>query len=250
MRRQKTWNKKFGHSTETLPPVLREMLMKPKILLATLLFAPLIAIACASPGNKHSRITPNDKRPQTAEVESGYKPVDDTDGASPSGRQSALGSTCCSGKYTCDAKGRIVRKPNGSGGFLDYVYHPESDKLILVLNDSFRTEFHYNEQGELARAENSDGLVIEFDYDEKEKISRIVEVNRADGTRRVLEFEYNMAGKPTEITLVGTGKITVDYDDKGEISKVDSKQGAKMALLVTQTFQNLLSVVQPTGTRF
>lgn len=149
-----------------------------------------------------------------------------------------------------DDKGRVIRKANGTGGMAEYVYHPKSGKLILVLNKDLKTAFHYDAQDNLVRAENSKGQVIDLDYRDTPQIQRMIEVNRTDKTRRELTFKYNTAGKPTEIVLVGTGKIAVDYDDKGEISKVSSSQGAKMALQVTQAFQNLLSVVAVAGARF
>jgi hypothetical protein len=44
--------------------------------------------------------------------------------------------------------------------------------------------------------------------------------------------------------MVGKGEIKVKYDRRGEISKVDSKQGAKMALSVTEAFQTLMKTVK------
>ena len=148
-----------------------------------------------------------------------------------------------------DLKGRVVRKANSEGIYSEYVYHPRSDKLILVISNRLATEFHYDDQGQLVRAENSDGQVIELGYANSPQIQRLVEINRTERTRRELRFKYNRDGRPTEIALVGSGKITVEYDDKGEIRKVDSAQGAKMALQVTQAFQTLLSVVAVAGAK-
>lgn len=224
--------------------------MRPQILLAIILSVPMVAMACGKSGNENPRTEFRETPVDATAGDSNQKPVDDRI-AAPSSDQAPQAKTgCCVGKVTCDAKGRIVRKPNGSGGFFEYVYHPRHDKLIMVLNESFRTEFHYDDQGELTLAENSDGQVITLDYDGKSTIRRMIEVDRPTGTRRELAFKYNAAGKPVEITMVGVGKITVHYDDKNEITKVDSKQGLKMALEVTQAFQNLLSVIKPTGTRF
>ena len=64
---------------------------------------------------------------------------------------------------------------------------------------------------------------------------------------RTLSFIYNSMGKPVEITMDKVGKINVDYDNYGDIKKVESKEGHKMALQVTQAFQNLLSIVKPAG---
>jgi hypothetical protein len=62
-----------------------------------------------------------------------------------------------------------------------------------------------------------------------------------------LSFKYNSLGKPVEIEMMKVGKIQVAYDNYGEIKRVESKQGHKMALQVTQAFQNLLAIVKPAG---
>jgi YD repeat-containing protein len=65
--------------------------------------------------------------------------------------------------------------------------------------------------------------------------------------KRILAFKYNALGKPVEIEMEQVGKINVAYDNYGEIKKVESSAGHKMALQVTQAFQNLLSIVKPAG---
>jgi hypothetical protein len=66
-------------------------------------------------------------------------------------------------------------------------------------------------------------------------------------SKRTLAFKYNSLGKPVEIGMDAVGQINVSYDNYGEIKKVHSKAGHKMALQVTQAFQNLLSIVKPAG---
>lgn len=148
-----------------------------------------------------------------------------------------------------DEKGRVVRRINADGSHTELVYHPVSGKVILVVDDKGSTVFHYDDAGKLLRAENSQGKVIELSYDGKDNISRMTEVDKRNRSRRELEFKYNAASKPVEITLAGVGKIDVSYDDKGEIREVSSKQGAAMALQVTQVFQTLLSVVKVANVR-
>lgn len=146
-----------------------------------------------------------------------------------------------------DAKGRVVRRTDGQGRVVEYVYHPRTDKLILVLSDRERRQFRYDNEGKLTHAESSDGQVIELDYGNTSHIQRLVESNRDMKDPRELRFAYNAAGKPTEITLVGTGKVNVRYDNKGEITDVSSAKGSKMALNVTQVFQSLLRVIKISG---
>lgn len=145
-----------------------------------------------------------------------------------------------------DCKGRIIRHTDKAGGISEYIYHPQSGKLILVLGDGQRSEFHHDDQGKLIRAEDSKGRVIRMEYGntgDQALIKRMFESDSVNRHQRELTFKYNAAGKPMEITLIGAGKITITYDSQGEISKVASGQSALMALQVTQVFQNLLSVI-------
>jgi YD repeat-containing protein len=146
-----------------------------------------------------------------------------------------------------DDRGRIklVHKPDG--GFVEYFYHPTLNKLSAVVTDEISTVFSYNKTGDLSRAYNTGGQLIELNYDEKSHITRMTESNQITHTRRVLSFKYNAQGKPTVIKLLGKGEIRVDYDAQGEISKVESKQGVLMAMGVTEAFQTLLKVVKVAG---
>ena len=71
--------------------------------------------------------------------------------------------------------------------------------------------------------------------------------NKKTKKKRSLSFVYNAQGKPVEIKMDKVGKINVQYDNYGEIKKVESKAGHKMALQVTQAFQSLLAIVKPAG---
>ncbi len=73
------------------------------------------------------------------------------------------------------------------------------------------------------------------------------DLNKETGKKRSLSFIYNAQGKPVEISMDKIGKINVQYDNYGEIKKVESKAGHKMALQVTQAFQSLLAIVKPAG---
>lgn len=148
-----------------------------------------------------------------------------------------------------DSQGRVIRKVSDEGVVSQYAYHPQSGKLIEVMVDDFKTEFEYNGEGELIRAKNSSGQTIDLYYSAAKKIRRMVEVSRADKTRRELTFEYNAIGKLTEITLVGTGKITVEYDYNGTIDAIYSDNGPEMAVQVSKAFHNLMDVVKIAGIR-
>ena len=146
-----------------------------------------------------------------------------------------------------DAQGRIKRVNKPDGGFAEYTYHPTLNKISSVLTDEGQTDFQYNKMGDLVRAENSRGQLIRLEYDNTRHISHMVETSKSKRARRELSFKYNAMGKPTNIKLVGKGEINVEYDEAGQISKVESKQGSAMAIAVTEAFMTLLSVVKVAG---
>lgn len=151
---------------------------------------------------------------------------------------------------TYDDKGRVVRKVSASGAVTDLVYHPRSDKLILVVSKGLTTSFHYDENGQLRSARNSIGQRIDLDYGATRSIRRMVETSSRDKVRRELLFKYDSNEKPVEIKLTGVGKIIVEYDEQGEIRHVSSDQNQNIALQVTEAFKNLLEVVRVAGVRF
>jgi YD repeat-containing protein len=103
------------------------------------------------------------------------------------------------------------------------------------------SKFRYKENGDLVYAENSEGKKVELKYDEKGLITWIKDVEN----NKELFFTYNEFNKPIEIREPNLGAINVKYSKGGEIEKVDGGDGGhKLALEVTQLFQNLLSVVK------
>jgi len=108
------------------------------------------------------------------------------------------------------------------------------------------TNFIYDNKGNLAKAESSEGKSVFLSYDISGRITQMVD--RGDSNeKRTLVFSYGSLGKPVNIQMVGKGEISVSYDNYGAIKKVDSPKGHKMALEVTQAFQSLLSIVKPAG---
>jgi YD repeat-containing protein len=107
------------------------------------------------------------------------------------------------------------------------------------------SEFKYDEKGNLLLARNSDGKLVKVDYDYYGRVATL-----ADQDKRILQFKYNEDSKPIEITDASLGTIKITYTERGEISKVDSPSGRKIALQVTSAFQNLLDVIRPAGVTF
>ena len=143
--------------------------------------------------------------------------------------------------------GLLKKKTSSSGDFVQLDYDPKHKKISKVTNNRGWTEFHYDTKGNLQKAFNSGRKAVLLIYDRKGRITKMVDDDRKNKKKRVLSFKYNSLGKPVEIALKNAGKINVQYDNYGEIKKVESKAGHKMALQVTQAFQSLLAIVKPAG---
>jgi YD repeat-containing protein len=68
-----------------------------------------------------------------------------------------------------------------------------------------------------------------------------------DQAKKQIHFKYNENSKPIEITDPQMGSIVVSYTNSGEVKKVDSTGGRRIALAVTSAFQNLLEIIRPAG---
>ncbi len=143
-------------------------------------------------------------------------------------------------------QGLLVKKSSSKGDFVNIEYDEKINKISKVVNNDGTTSFEYDPKGNLVKASNDKGKIVFLIYDSKGKISKMVDQESAT-QKRVLGFKYNALGKPVEIEMEKIGKINVSYDNYGEIKKVDSSAGHKMALQVTQAFQNLLTIVKPAG---
>lgn len=149
-----------------------------------------------------------------------------------------------------DEEGRIERVQKSDGSFSEFSYHPTLGKVTVVSTHEGRTEFGYDQAGNLIRVKDQEGHLIVLGYDSHNRIIRMMEADKAGRVRRELAFRYNAHDKPIKISLRGKGEIRVAYDQKGEISSVKSRQGAAMALEVTQAFQALLALVKVGGVNF
>ncbi len=144
-------------------------------------------------------------------------------------------------------KGLLTKKTSTRGDYVEIAYDKVHNKISRVKNKSGVTTFKYDKKGNLKQAQNSQGKAVLLIYNSKGKIQKMVDKDIKTKKRRVLAFKYNSLGKPVEIDMKGVGKIQVAYDNYGEIKRVESKKGHKMALQVTQAFQNLLAIVKPAG---
>lgn len=143
--------------------------------------------------------------------------------------------------------GLLTKKTSTKGDFVKIDYDKKHKKISKVTNAKGWTKFAYNDQGNLERAVNSAGKAVLLIYNSKEKISKMVDKDSKTKKVRTLSFEYNALDKPEVIKMDKVGQIHVTYDNYGDIKRVESKAGHKMAMQVTQAFQNLLAIVKPAG---
>jgi YD repeat-containing protein len=173
-------------------------------------------------------------------------------------RTETINSECCGlpikitrGNVTTNFEynkdGLLTKKTSTTGERVELSYHPKSKKIVKVRNNQGTTVFKYNRKAELTYAKNSAGKEVKLYYNIDGRIKSMAARDKRNKKEQVLSFVYNAQGKPVQISMKRVGKIKVYYDSFGEIKRVESKQGSKMALQVTRAFQNLLSIVKPAG---
>jgi len=130
---------------------------------------------------------------------------------------------------------------------IELEYQPVINKITMVKQyDEQRinfkeSRFSYDNKGNLVKASNNEGESVELTYDQ------IGRIHTLKSPETEISFEYNRNSKPVRISCAGIGDITVTYNDNGEIEKVDSPQGRKVAEQVTSSFQDLLDLIRPAG---
>jgi YD repeat-containing protein len=114
----------------------------------------------------------------------------------------------------------------------------KSEKLLKTV----RTQFTYEAQKcNLITANTSEGQSVKLQYDAQGRISQI-----EDQAKKLVKIRYEAKfGKPAVVTRPGLGSINVTYKGDGEIAKVDSKEGANVAVQVASIFNNLLDIIAP-----
>ena len=153
--------------------------------------------------------------------------------------------------FAYDIKCRVLKKETPSE-VTELQYDGKAGKVSLVtktLKESKSkrskatwSKFSYDDKANLVLAEDSTAKKVKLFYDLNGRIKSLV-----DQDRHQIAFKYNENSKPIEITDPSVGSINVSYTNSGEIKKVDSTAGRKIALQVTSSFQNLLDIIRPAG---
>ena len=149
--------------------------------------------------------------------------------------------------FKYNENGLLVQKETSDGEFVKLDYHKKFNKITKVSTNDGTTRFKYNKQGKLAQALDKDGNSVLLIYDRKGRIGKMVDFKKESKEKRSLSFKYNSIGKPIEIAMSKVGKINVTYDNYGNIKRVKSSAGSRIAAQVTSAFQALLGIIRPAG---
>jgi YD repeat-containing protein len=151
-------------------------------------------------------------------------------------------------QFDYDAKGHVTKKVTPFE-VTELAYDQNVGKVKKVVRysktnkkDSSWSTFEYDGKGNLLTAKNSDNKGVRLIYDNNGRIHSMIDQNK-----RRIDFKYNENSKPIEITDPALGTIKVSYTNSGEIKKVESSAGRKIAVEVTSAFQNLLEIIKPAG---
>lgn len=150
--------------------------------------------------------------------------------------------------FAYDTKGRVTKKTTPNE-VTELAYDQSVGKVNKVVKYQKANKkkvdwstFQYDPRGNLTVAKNSEGGGVRLFYDNLGRIKTMV-----DQGKKQIHFKYNENSKPIEIIDPALGSITVQYTNSGEVKKVDSTGGRKIALAVTSAFQNLLEIIRPAG---
>lgn len=150
--------------------------------------------------------------------------------------------------FEYDSRGHVTKKTTPTE-VTELKYDPKAGKVSYVARyskankkDQSWSQFKYDDKGNLVFAKNSENKGVQLVYDQNGRIKSMVDQNRSR-----IDFKYNENSKPVEISDPSLGAITVSYTNSGEIKKVESSAGRKIALQVTSAFQNLLDIIRPAG---
>ena len=157
--------------------------------------------------------------------------------------------------------GLLKKKTSANGIVTALTYDPKHKKVASVQRGSRKISYGYDAKGNLQSAYDfADKRNLQLNYDAEGRISVVNETVGAGKAlaKRQVYFRYDGNGRPIEIkekTKTSEGIIKMKYAANGEVIGVYNSQGREIASekdmetarAVTNTFQNLLEIVQPAG---
>jgi hypothetical protein len=141
--------------------------------------------------------------------------------------------------FVYDKNCNLIEKEKSTGELLRLKYHPTLKKMIQVQQDDNLFIYKYDDYGNITYGKKNDEPPVELVYNEENKIVSMINDDV------IMDFEYNTSGKPIKIIVADLGTVNVTYDNRNEIERVESPEGYKVTMQITQAYQNLLDIVKP-----
>jgi YD repeat-containing protein len=151
-------------------------------------------------------------------------------------------------RFEYDPSGRLLKKTTPIDE-TQVTYDPKigkSTKITLVSLPTktaiSSTDMTYDSKGRLKEVRNQSGAAVQLFYDGGGRI-----VSMLDEKKRRLDLKYNELSQPTEISDPSLGKVDIQYANNGDVKDVFSTKGKDVSSSIITLFQNLQSLLKPSG---
>lgn len=144
-----------------------------------------------------------------------------------------------------DGQGRLLQVAVRGRVVEERGYDKATGKIAFLRNiDTGETRYTYTPLGELATAEHDRGarMVARYAGGNVAEVDLVTEPGAAVST---LKYSYNDRNRLSRIDAPGVGVVNIAYDDKGEISAVDSTDGPQIAAKILGVMQSVRGLVAP-----
>jgi RHS repeat-associated protein len=129
--------------------------------------------------------------------------------------------------YTYNANGQVLTEDGPRTDVADvstYTYSPTGDLATMTDALGHTTRYEaYNADGQLTRMVNPNGLLTEYDYDDRQRL-----IEAKEGTQ-VTEYQYDGTGNLTQITLPDASFLRYTYDAANRLTEVRDNLGHRMS---------------------
>ena len=104
-------------------------------------------------------------------------------------------------------------------------------------------KFSYNKNGLLSKASEGKKNFVEIKYNE---FGKIILLTDEKNDRLRLTYKPGIE-KPVSIEQVGVGKVTIEYDENGDVESLDSGSKRGIATSIVEKFLGIISFLGPMG---